>query len=402
MHACGGRRRAGTRCRVSVGRDGQRRRVVRRAAAVSRERRSRTRAPPRRGPRRRSGEEAGRCQKGSGRTERCAGSRRHDARSPRRRPRRTLTETVSVNGVRARARARHPRAPAPAWGAPRRSSREGSGASAGPRRGQRQLLQQKTETHAPRADRVHPENENLTGQSETGVASSQANRKAEPVKGDPRATSPVFSTQPPPVARPTVDKWPLSSTPPSPRASPPPRCVRFGGPIARASRARFRGGPRTSHPARLANIQTARAQNALTPSSAPLLHPQRVAARRIFFGKGVAGIALGGTSKPDRRARGPFRRPFAMSSVAGRVLRAGPAGVPTRVLAGDACPELPSGPLRAVAWRPARTTRAGMEPLDARTPLPRCSTPRGPSIARRRGSNFATVKHTSLDRRVCK
>ena len=29
----------------------------------------------------------------------------------------------------------------------------------------------------------------------------------------------------------------------------------------------------------------------LTPSAAPLLHPQRVAARRTFFGKGVAGLA---------------------------------------------------------------------------------------------------------------
>jgi photosystem I subunit 11 len=36
-----------------------------------------------------------------------------------------------------------------------------------------------------------------------------------------------------------------------------------------------------------------------------------------------------------------------------------------------------------------------MEPVDARAPLPRRSTPRGPSIAPRRGSNFATVKRAS-------
>jgi hypothetical protein len=46
-----------------------------------------------------------------------------------------------------------------------------------------------------------------------------------------------------------------------------------------------------------------------------------------------------------------------------------------------------------VAPRPRHARGDGT--VDARAPLPRRSTPRGPSIAPRRGSNVATVKHAS-------
>jgi hypothetical protein len=148
---------------------------------------------------------------------------------------------------------------------------------------------------APRADRVRFEHENLTGQSETGVGFVSSESKSGAGKGRPaRDIAGIQAPNHRPSHAPPSTKWPLSSTPPSPRASPPPRCVSIRrGPIARASRARFRGGPR-EHRIPLASLPTSKPRERrtyLTPSSAPLLHPQRVAARRTFFGKGVAGIA---------------------------------------------------------------------------------------------------------------
>ena len=113
-----------------------------------------------------------------------------------------------------------------------------------------------------------------------------------------------------PSHAPPSTKWPLSSTPPSPRASPPPRCVSIRrGPIARASRARFRGGPREHRiPLEPANIRTARAQNvsdpvlrASPPSTARRRPPHLLRQGRRRHRPRAVRLT------PDRsRARGPF------------------------------------------------------------------------------------------------
>ena len=69
-----------------------------------------------------------------------------------------------------------------------------SGASAGPRRAVNGRCEtKKSKTHARRAPIAFASRMKISPANQRPAwASSQANRKAEPVKGDPRATSPVF------------------------------------------------------------------------------------------------------------------------------------------------------------------------------------------------------------------
>ena len=187
-----------------------------------------------------------------------------------------------------------------------------SGASAGPRRVNGSCCNEKIEnSRAPRADRVRLENENLTGQSETGVGFVSSESKSGAGKGRPaRDIAGIQAPNHRPSHAPPSTKWPLSSTPPSPRASPPPRCVSIQrGPIARASRARFRGGPREHRiPLEPANIQTARAQNVSDPvlRASPASTARRRPPHLLRQGRRrhrPRAVRL----TPDRsRARGPF------------------------------------------------------------------------------------------------
>jgi len=387
-----------------VRRNGQCRRVVRRAAAVSRERRSRTRAPPRRGPRRRSGGRLEGAKKGVG--------ERKDApvRGGTTRGRRGAPATY-LDRDRQRERglglglglAILGRLALGGGGRLVAHRAMRSGASAGPRRaGQRQMQNKKIENpRAPRADRVRFEHENLTGQSETGVSFVSSESKSGAGKGRPaRDIAGIQAPNHRPSHAPPSTQWPLLSTPPSPRASPPPRCVSIRrGPIARASRARFRGGPREHRiPLEPANIQTARAQNvsdpvlrASPPSTARRRPPHLLRQGRRRHRPRAVRLT------PDRsRARGPFpatvrdviccgSRSVERGALGGpnaRPREGRPSGAPVR-----------SAPCGRVAPRPRHARGDGTS--DARAPLPRRSTPRGPSIAPRRGSNVATVKHAS-------
>jgi len=146
----------------------------------------------------------------------------------------------------------------------------------------------------PRATKSVPLKKSLSANQRPAWASSQANRKAEPVKGDPRATSPVFKH--PTTARRTPHRRQNGRCHQRlhRRARRRPQgASRFRVDRSRERRARVSGEDhgRTSHPARACQHPNLACRTYLTPSAAPLLHPQRVAARRTFFGKGVAGLA---------------------------------------------------------------------------------------------------------------
>lgn len=105
-----------------------------------------------------------------------------------------------------------------------------------------------------------------------------------------------------PVARPrSSTQWPPSSPPPSARASPPPRCVERPRRSRLAPSARFPARPRTRVFATSPASASPPRETLTTPSPSPPATPrsQRVAARRTFLGKGVAGLA------PVRYARAP-------------------------------------------------------------------------------------------------
>ena len=171
-----------------------------------------------------------------------------------------------------------------------------SGASAGPRRGSTAAVAtKKSKTHARRAPIAFASRMKiLPANQRPAWASSQANRKAEPVKGDPRATSLVFKH--PTTARRTPHRRQNGRCHQRlhRRARRRPQgASRFGVDRSRERRARVSGEDHANIASRssLPTSKPRERRTYLTPSSAPLLHPQRVAARRTFFGKGVAGIA---------------------------------------------------------------------------------------------------------------
>ena len=197
-------------------------------------------------------------------------------------------------------------------------------------------------------------------------------------------------------------KWPLSSTPPSPRASPPPRCVSIPrGPLARASRARFRGGPRANIASR-SSLPTSkpRVQNvsdpicrASPPSTARRRPPHLLRQGRRRPRPRAVRVT------PDRsRARGPFPATVRDVICRGCVFRVGPrAGVPTAVVAED--------PVRSPRRRSAPCGRVTPRPRHARGDArlwTHAPPSRAPTRVRTRGgarrSPFVTV-HRSVDRR---
>ena len=180
-----------------------------------------------------------------------------------------MTETVSVNGGSGSGSGSPSSGASPSAGGGASSliARLAVGFGRAEARGSTAALETKENPRAPRAD----SSKNVTffgsrirtglGQSEVGVGDSPLARAGK------RATARDIAGIQAPNHRPShahpSTKWPLSSTPPSPRASPPPRCVsNRRGPLARAPRARFRGGPRANIASRSppANIQTSRAE----------------------------------------------------------------------------------------------------------------------------------------------
>lgn len=214
------------------------------------------------------------------------------------RPRRTLTETVSVNGGSGSGSGSPSSGASPSAGGGASSLIARCAVAPRPVRGARvngRCKTKKSKTHARRAPIAFASSMKISPANQRPAwASSQANRKAEPVKGDPRATSPVFKH--PTTARRTPHRRQNG------------RCYqrlhrrarrrpqgasRFGVDRSRERRARVSGEDHANIASRssLPTSKPRERRTYLTPSSAPLLHPQRVAARRTFFGKGVAGIA---------------------------------------------------------------------------------------------------------------
>ena len=288
------------------------------------------------------------------------------ARALAERPRRTLTETVSVNGGSGSGSG----SGSPSSGA---SPSAGGGASSliarcavslgartGPRRSsQRRSSRRKKRKptraarHKKRASKKIP-----IGQSETGVLESPDARAGK--RANARDTAGIQAPNHRPSHASPSTKWPLSSTPPSPRASPPPRCVSIRrGPLARASRARFRGGPRANIASR-SSLPTSkpRVQNvsdpicrASPPSTARRRPPHLLRQGRRRPRPRAVRVT------PDRpRARGLFPATVRDVICRGCVFRVGPrAGVPTAVVAED----------------PVRSPRRRSAPCGRVTPRPR-------------------------------
>ena len=158
--------------------------------------------------------------------------------------------------------------------------------------GQRQLKREKNENpRVPRATKSVPLKKSLSA-NQRPASSNRPTR--EPVRGRTRATRPVFKH--PTTARRTPHRRQNGRCHQRlhRRARRRPQgASRFGVDRSRERRARVSGEDhgRTSHPARACQHPNLACRTYLTPSAAPLLHPQRVAARRTFFGKGVAGLA---------------------------------------------------------------------------------------------------------------
>ena len=207
--------------------------------------------------------------------------------------------------------------------------------------------------HKKRASKKIP-----IGQSETGVLESPDARAGK--RANARDTAGIQAPNHRPSHASPSTKWPLSSTPPSPRASPPPRCVSIRrGPLARASRARFRGGPRANIASR-SSLPTSkpRVQNvsdpicrASPPSTARRRPPHLLRQGRRRPRPRAVRVT------PDRpRARGLFPATVRDVICRGCVFRVGPrAGVPTAVVAED----------------PVRSPRRRSAPCGRVTPRPR-------------------------------
>ena len=143
----------------------------------------------------------------------------------------------------------------------------------------------------PRATKSVPLKKSLSA-NQRPASSNRPTR--EPVRGRTRATRPVFKH--PTTARRTPHRRQNGRCHQRlhRRARRRPQgASRFRVDRSRERRARVSGEDhgRTSHPARACQHPNLACRTYLTPSAAPLLHPQRVAARRTFFGKGVAGLA---------------------------------------------------------------------------------------------------------------
>lgn len=213
------------------------------------------------------------------------------------RPRRTLTETVSVNGGSGSGSGSPSSGASPSAGGGASSLIARCAVAPRPVRGgsTAAVATKKSKTHARRAPIAFASRMKiLPANQRPAWASSQANRKAEPVKGDPRATSLVFKH--PTTARRTPHRRQNGRCHQRlhRRARRRPQgASRFGVDRSRERRARVSGEDHANIASRssLPTSKPRERRTYLTPSSAPLLHPQRVAARRTFFGKGVAGIA---------------------------------------------------------------------------------------------------------------
>ena len=218
------------------------------------------------------------------------------ARALAERPRRTLTETVSVNGGSGSGSGSPSSGASPSAGGGASSliarCEVSLGARTRPRRGQRQLTTKKTKTHACRAPQKACLGKKSLSANQRPASSNRPTR--EPVRGRTRATWPVFKH--PTTARRTPHRRQNGRCHQRlhRRARRRPQgASRFRVDRSRERRARVSGEDhgRTSHPARACQHPNLACRTYLTPSAAPLLHPQRVAARRTFFGKGVAGLA---------------------------------------------------------------------------------------------------------------
>ena len=277
------------------------------------------------------------------------------ARALAERPRRTLTETVSVNGGSAGLGLEFAILGRPPSAEGASCSRNAVSLGARTRRSDRQLTRRKNEnprTRALRALKIP------IGQSETGVLESPDARAGK--RANARDTAGIQAPNHRPSHASPSTKWPLSSTPPSPRASPPPRCVSIRrGPLARASRARFRGGPRANIASR-SSLPTSkpRVQNVSDPicRTSPPSTARRRPPHLLRQGRRRPRPRAVRVT-PDRpRARGLFPATVRDVICRGCVFRVGPrAGVPTAVVAED----------------PVRSPRRRSAPCGRVTPRPR-------------------------------